>query len=95
MMNNFLNQLFRLDGKVAVVIGAGGHLCSEMARAFARVGCSVAVLDLRYEKAKTVEDELRTAGFDRVMSIAMDVAKKQDHVNALERILSTFGQVDI
>lgn len=93
--NNYISQLFNLEGKVAVVIGAGGHLCSEIARGFARAGCAVAVLDLRLEKAKTVEGELRAAGFDRVMSLAMDVAKKQDHVNALEQVLSVFGQIDI
>lgn len=94
-MNSYLDKLFNLEGRVAVVTGAGGHLCSEMVRGFARAGCAVAILDLRLEKAKTVEDELRAAGFDHVMSLAIDVAKKQDHINTLERILSTFGHVDI
>ncbi len=94
-MNFYLNQLFNIEGKVAVVVGGGGHLCSEMARGFARAGCAVAVLDLRLEKAKVVEDELRAAGFDRAMSLAIDVAKKQEHINALEQVLATFGQVDI
>ena len=94
-MNAYLNELFNLDGKVAVVIGAGGYLCSEMARAFARAGCAVAVLDLRLEKAKAVEDEIRSMGFERVVSIGIDVAKKQDHTAALERVLAAFGQVDI
>ena len=30
----YIDQLFNLSGKVAAVIGAGGHLCSEMARSF-------------------------------------------------------------
>ena len=94
-MNSYLDKLFNLEGKVAVVTGAGGHLCSEMVRGLARAGCAVAILDLQPEKAKLVENELRAAGFDRVMSLAIDVAKKQDHINALEQILSTFGQVDI
>lgn len=94
-MNSYLNQLFNLEGKVAVVIGGGGHLCSEMARGFARAGCAVAVLDLRLEKAKAVEDELRSQGFDRVMSVAINVAEKQQHVAALDRILTQFGQADI
>ena len=94
-MNSYLDKLFNLEGKVAVVAGAGGHLCSEMVRGFARAGCAVAILDLRLEKAKAVENELRVAGFDRVMSLTIDVAKKQDHIKALEQILSTFGQVDI
>ena len=46
-MNSYLNDLFNLKDKVAVVIGGGGHLCSEMAKGFANVGCKVAILDLR------------------------------------------------
>lgn len=94
-MNTYLNQLFNLEGKVAIVIGGGGYLCGEMARGFARAGCSVAVLDLRPEKAEALKNELTAAGFDRVMALAMDVAKKQDHVRALAEVLRTFGQVDI
>ena len=94
-MNSYLDKLFNLEGRVAVVTGAGGHLCSEMVRGFVRAGCAVAILDLRLKKAKAVEDELRAAGFDRVMSLAIDVTKKQDHINTLEQILSTFGQIDI
>ena len=61
-MNTYLNELFNLDGKVAVVTGAGGHLCSEMAKGLARVGCAVAILDLRLEKAEVVENNLRNEG---------------------------------
>jgi NAD(P)-dependent dehydrogenase (short-subunit alcohol dehydrogenase family) len=95
LMNSYLNQLFKLEGKVAVVTGAGGHLCSEMVRGFARAGCAVAVLDLRLEKAQAVEEELRSGGFDRVMSLAIDVAKKEQHVDALQKILAQFGRIDI
>ncbi len=94
-MNSYVSNLFNVEGKVAVVIGGGGHLCSEMARGFARAGCAVSVLDLRLEKAKAVEDELRASGFGRVMSLAIDVAKKQDHIDALEQVIATFGRVDV
>ena len=94
-MNTYLNDIFNLDGKVAVVTGAGGHLCSEMAKGLARVGCAVAILDLRLEKAKAVEKELRSEGLDRVMSLKIEVAKKEEHANALKEILDKFAQVDI
>lgn len=94
-MNTYLNKLFSLERKVAVVTGAGGHLCSEMARGFARAGCAVAVLDLRLEKAVAVRDELNAEGFNNVMALAVDVAKKEDHITALDAILDRFGQVDI
>lgn len=94
-MNSYLSDLFNLEGKVAVVIGAGGHLCGEMARGFARAGCKVAILDLRLEKAKAVEDELKKVGFENVISIAIDVGKKQEHIDALQQVLASFGQIDI
>ena len=94
-MNSYLDELFKLKGKTAVVIGAGGHLCSEMARGFARAGCAVAVLDIKLDKAKAVEDDLRAMNFDRVMSIAIDVAKKEEHINALVKILAKFSKIEI
>jgi NAD(P)-dependent dehydrogenase (short-subunit alcohol dehydrogenase family) len=94
-MNTYLNQLFNLEGKVAAITGAGGHLCSEMARGFARAGCSVAVLDLRIEKAQEVESELKAQGFQNVIALAIDVSKKEQHTAALEVVVETFGGIDI
>lgn len=94
-MNTYVSQIFNLEGRVAVVTGAGGYLCSEMARAFARSGCKVAVLDLRIEKAKAVEEEILAEGFSDVISFAIDVAKKEDFEKALKGILAAFGKVDI
>ena len=94
-MNTYLNQLFNLEGKVAAVIGGGGHLCGEMARGFARAGCKVAVLDLRPEKANAVADEIRAAGNPDAVGVGIDVGKKDEHVRALEAIVASFGHVDI
>ena len=94
-MNTYLADIFNLKDKVAVITGGGGHLCSEMVRGFARSGCAVAILDLRLEKALMVENELRAEGFDRILSLAIDVAKKEQHVAALKAILNEFRQIDI
>lgn len=94
-MNMYLNNLFNLEGKVAVVTGAGGYLCSEMARSFAKAGCLVAVLDLRIEKAKAVEEEIRNLGYNQVISLEIDVAKKDSHIMSLNTIISKFGKIDI
>lgn len=94
-MNQYLNSLFKLEGKVAAVIGGGGHLCSEMARAFARAGCAVAVLDLRIEKAEGVADAIRAEGYSKVLPLSIDVANKIHHQDALGAILAEFGSLDI
>jgi NAD(P)-dependent dehydrogenase (short-subunit alcohol dehydrogenase family) len=94
-MNTFLSNLFNLEGRVAVVIGGGGYLCSEMVRGFANSGCAVAILDLRVEKALSIETELREKGFNHVLSLPIDVAKKEQHIEALNVILNEFGKIDI
>ena len=94
-MNTFLNELFNLEEKKAAVIGGGGHLCSEMARGLARAGSSVAVLDMRIEKAQAVELELRSLGCAETLSVAIDVGKKKDHEKALEAVIKKFGHIDI
>ena len=58
-----------LSGKVAVVTGGGGILCSGMSKAIAECGAKVAILDLRKEAADKVADEIKAAG-----GIAMGVA---------------------
>ena len=91
----YLENIFELEGKVAVLTGAGGHLCSEMARGLALAGCKVAVLDLRIDKALSVEAAIRDLGCKNVVSIKIDVSQKSQNENALKRTLDVFGGVDI
>lgn len=58
----YIDKLFNLDCKVAVVIGAGGHLCSEMARGFANAGCAVILLDANISGAEDVASKIRDDG---------------------------------
>ncbi len=51
------------SGKVVVVTGAGGLICGDMARAFAKNGAKVAALDLNEEAVKSLADELKAEGF--------------------------------
>jgi NAD(P)-dependent dehydrogenase (short-subunit alcohol dehydrogenase family) len=94
-VNTYLNSLFGLENKVAAVIGAGGHLCSEMARGFARAGCAVAILDLRLEKAQAVASEILAEGFTEVVALQLDASRKEDHLAALKAISERFGRLDI
>ena len=89
-----VEKLFRLDNKVATVIGGGGFLCSEMADSFARVGASVVILDKNEEAVQTVVSKIKKHS-ENVIGITIDVTKKEDHEKALEGILKEFGDVDI
>ena len=51
-----------LTGKVAVVTGAGGVLCSAFSKSLARAGAKVALLDLNAEAAQKYADEIVAEG---------------------------------
>lgn len=94
-VTNYLNNLFNLQGKVAVITGGGGHLCSEIARALAGAGCRVAIFDLRVEKAELIEKALLTEGYVDVFSGQIDVTNRESNLAALELALNRFGNVDV
>lgn len=60
MKKNVLNT--NLNGKTAVVTGAGGVLCSAFAKTLARAGARVALLDLNLESAQKYADEITAEG---------------------------------
>ena len=51
-----------LTGKVAVVTGAGGVLCSSFAKTLAAAGAKVALLDINEEAAQGFADEIVSEG---------------------------------
>jgi len=82
------------SGKVAVITGGGGVLCSGMAKALAERGASVAILDLRKEAADEVALEIRKLGGEAI-SVAADVTDRLSVEAACEEVLRVFGTVDI
>lgn len=87
-------DLFRLDGKVAVVTGGTGVLCGTIARGLAGAGAQVLVVGRDAAKAQEVIGEIRRAGGTAEFS-ACDVSQV-DTLNALaEQTIATYGAVDI
>jgi NAD(P)-dependent dehydrogenase (short-subunit alcohol dehydrogenase family) len=83
-----------LSGRVAVVTGAGGVLCSELASALARSGASVALLDLNAQAAEQVAANLRNEGF-KAIGLAANVLERTSLEAAAAKILDTFGPCDL
>jgi NAD(P)-dependent dehydrogenase (short-subunit alcohol dehydrogenase family) len=83
-----------LSGKVAVVTGGGGVLCSAMSKALGQHGASVAVLDLNVEAARKVADEIQNAG-GKAIAVEADVLSRQSLQQAAETVHQQCGMVDI
>jgi NAD(P)-dependent dehydrogenase (short-subunit alcohol dehydrogenase family) len=94
MANEYLESLFKLSGRVAVVTGGGGVLCGAMSRALGRVGVKVAVLDLIPGAAQKVADDIVAAGGE-AMAVQCDVLDKDSIEAAAQRVMDTWGTVDI
>ncbi|MEF2230141.1 MAG: SDR family oxidoreductase [Pseudodesulfovibrio sp.] len=91
---SYLESMFSLEGKTAVVYGGGGHLCSEMSRVLALAGACVVVADMRLNKAEAVSDEIVAKG-GRAVAAEARVELPEDHRRVLRLALDAFGDVDI
>lgn len=91
---DYLTEMFKLEGKVAAVIGAGGFLCSEMAKSLALAGVKVAVIDNNADNSKKVADTITSQG-GTASAFTLDVTVKEDHENVLDKLLDQYNDLDI
>ena len=83
-----------LTGKVAVVTGAGGVLCSDMAKTLARAGAKVALLNRTLSKAQARADEITAEG-GVAKAYQCNVLVENDCKVAARQVLEDFGPCDI
>lgn len=82
----FRVDAFRLDGKAALVTGAGAGIGRSIAELFASAGASVVVSDLHAEGAEAVAASIRADG-GRASGIACNVVKEEGRVAAVQGAL--------
>ena len=80
-----------LAGQIAVITGAGGTIGAATAKAFARAGAEVALLDLDEGAAAARAKELGGAA----LAVKCDVTDANSASAAFERVVEAFGGVDI
>ena len=90
----FLDSIFSLHGRVAVVIGGTGVLCGEMAEGLARAGAEVVLVGRNAEKARTRLDAITAAG-GKAWFHAAEASSKTELEGLLAAVLARSGRVDI
>src|SRR3546814_2593484 len=87
----------RLDGKVAIVTGAGGR-GNSIGRAYAiglaQAGASVVVADLSGDGAQRVSDEISAAG-GKAIAVQVDITQPDSVATMVAAATTTYGGVDI
>jgi NAD(P)-dependent dehydrogenase (short-subunit alcohol dehydrogenase family) len=80
--------------KVIVLTGAGGVLCGTLAKALAKEGHKIAVLDLRKEAADSIANEINASG-GIAIGVAANVLEKASLEAAKKEVNSHLGACDI
>jgi 3-hydroxybutyrate dehydrogenase len=81
----------RLDGRIAIVTGAGGGIGAAIATAFAAEGAKVVIADLNEDASRRVAGALG----DNSMAMRTDVTNAADIAELVRATIERFGRVDI
>ncbi len=87
-------DLFRLDGKTAIVTGGGRGLGEYMANAFSEVGANVVVCSRKLAACQEVAQEIE-ARAGKALAFACDITKPDEVAHVVNETERTFGAIDI
>ena len=83
-----------LNGKVAVITGGGGVLCSGFAKTLAKQGVKVAILDLNESAAQKIADEINAEG-GIAIAVGCNVLDSESMKKARDTVAEKLGTCDI
>ncbi|MDQ3542198.1 MAG: SDR family oxidoreductase [Chloroflexota bacterium] len=87
-------MVFRLDGKTALITGAGSGIGREIALLFAAQGATVAIGDIDDAAAQAVAGEITSTGGTAV-AVRLDVTRPESARSAVASTVETAGSLDI
>ncbi len=85
---------FRLDGRVAVVVGGTGVLCGRMARALAEAGARTVIVGRDRARARAALERLHVDGCELTFE-PCDVTSRRELAELVGRVLGSHGRVDV
>lgn len=84
----------KLEGKVAIVTGAGAGLGAECARSLALHGAGVAVVDINFASAQSVAAEIVSTG-GNALAIQTDLTSEAEVATMVTTVANHFGRIDV
>jgi NAD(P)-dependent dehydrogenase (short-subunit alcohol dehydrogenase family) len=91
---SYIEKLFQLSGRVAVVVGGTGELCGAIAEGLASAGAEVVLVGRNAEKAKPRLERIAAAG-GRGWFHAAEATSKAELSGLLDAVVKRSGRVDI
>ncbi|MFB0562199.1 MAG: glucose 1-dehydrogenase [Candidatus Lokiarchaeia archaeon] len=87
-------DLFRLDGKVAIVTGGGSGIGKAISEGLVEAGANVVIASRKFEILEKTAEELSSLG-NRVLPVRCDLEKMEDISNLVEKTLEEFNDIHI
>jgi 3alpha(or 20beta)-hydroxysteroid dehydrogenase len=89
-----MKDLFRIDGKVCIVTGAGRGIGATCAEVLAKAGGKVMVTDVLEEEGKTVTSGIINAGGEAAFE-RLDVTQEDNWIDVIDKTIKRFGGLDV
>ena len=86
--------MHRVEGKIALVTGAGSGIGAATARLLAREGATVALADIDRDASERVRSDIETAG-GSALCLDLDVACESDWVRTMVVLRQRFGRLNV
>lgn len=87
-------ELMHLEGKVALITGAGAGIGRATALLFAKEGASIAAVDYEQDAVQTVVEDISKVG-TAAIALTTDVSQADQIQQAVQKTIDTFGRIDI
>ncbi len=91
----FVKEMFMLNGKKAIITGAGGGIGGAIAYGLAEFGADVALFDLNIKGIENLKETLEESFPVKVLAIPVDVCDRKQVEDAVNIAVESFGHVDI
>ncbi len=87
-------DLFKLNGRVALITGGAGLLGAEFCQSLSQAGAAVVIADLDFHKAAELAESISASG-GKALSLQVDVTQPDSVQQMISSTLKAFGSLDI
>jgi len=93
-VNEKLNELFSLEGKVVVMTGAAGGIGAALSKGLASIGANMILCDFNEEGLKQVEAEIKAEG-NNATSVVINMLDLDSIEKCVSTVIEKFGKIDV